>query len=203
MTSCSQLNDKWLVAVTNPGSVAIHRHSRKRGCWQSATIQSPQRTDWVRRRLHGLQKRVRLWLRGHFVEPQGWRSQDLEYWWQLPGDATRTRSRWLQLLVDLVALTTCSEWHERIAECRIEMYDGLRPSVAQAVAVSVIIATLWGLGTPISLWLLIIPAAIQIPLKTHRRHAHSSAQERRWLTRQTMSGLAWTTVGDWRTTSGA
>ena len=41
------------------------------------------------------------WFKVHFLQSHTLRDADLEHWWQLPEDPTRTTSPWLQLVVDL------------------------------------------------------------------------------------------------------
>ena len=78
-------------------------------------------------------KRANRWLRAQFLESHTRRDEDLEHWWQLPDDRTRSSSRWLQPFVDLIAPATFSDWHEKITEHRVEAYDQLRPMAVRAV----------------------------------------------------------------------
>jgi hypothetical protein len=135
--------------------------------------------------------RVRRWLRSQFLEPHTRRNQDLEYWWQLPDDPTRASSRWLQPLVDLVAPATFSEWHEKIAEHRVEAYDQLRPMAVRTASLVVIMAALMILRAGVWTWLALLPAAIQIPLETYLQGYHSkSAGDPRWQVGRAMRDYA-------------
>jgi hypothetical protein len=121
------------------------------------------------------------WLRSQFLEPHTRRDEDLEYWWQLPDDPTRASSRWLQPLVDLVTPATFSEWHEKIAEHRVEAYDQLRPMAVRAASLTVIIAAFVILRPALWTWLLLLPASVQIPLETYLNKYYSkSARDPRW-----------------------
>lgn len=66
---------------------------------------------------------LKTWFRSQFVESQRRRNEDLEHWWQMPGDPTRTVSPSLQLVVDLYAPAAFSDWHEKVAESRVTLYD--------------------------------------------------------------------------------
>lgn len=126
-------------------------------------------------------RRVRRWLRSQFLEPHARRNEDLEYWWQLPDDPTRISSRWLQLLMDLVAPATFSEWHEMIAERRVEAYDRLRPVVVRMASLGVIMAAFTVLRAEMWTWLALLPSAIQVLLEIYLQGYHSkSAGDPRW-----------------------
>ena len=131
-------------------------------------------------------QRPQRWLRAQFLESQTRRDEDLEHWWQLPEDRTRTASPWLQLIVDLVAPATFSEWHEKIAEHRVYKYDRLRPIVTRLVLLGVVLAGLGTLGAGTWIWLMLVPAVLQVALELFLHHyIHESAPEPRWwLTRR-------------------
>lgn len=112
-------------------------------------------------------------LRAHFLQSHTRRDVDLEHWWQLPEDATRTSSPWTQLWADLVAPATFSDWHERIAERRVQAYDLLRLFCVRAIALLVIVAAFVVVGAPVLCWLALIPAAVQIPLETYLQRFHA------------------------------
>jgi hypothetical protein len=120
-------------------------------------------------------QRANRWLRAQFLESHTRRDEDLEHWWQLPDDRTRTSSRWLQPFVDLIAPATFSEWHEKITEHRVEAYDQLRPMAVRAGSLAIIIAAFVILRAAIWTWLLLIPAAIQIPLETYLNKYYSKS----------------------------
>jgi hypothetical protein len=112
-------------------------------------------------------------LRAQFVESHTIRDVDLEHWWQLPEDSTRTVSPWAQLLVDLVAPATFSDWHERIAERRVQAYDKLRPATVRATALAVIVAAFVVLGAPPLCWLALSFASVQVPLEAYLQRFHA------------------------------
>lgn len=120
-------------------------------------------------------------LRGFFLQSHTRRDVDLDYWWQLPDDATRTKSAWTQPWADLVAPATFSEWHTRIAERRVQAYDQLRPAFIRAAAITVIVLTLATVGAPGWCWLALVFAAIQIPLESYLQQFHRlDAPDPRW-----------------------
>ncbi|EHB48690.1 putative integral membrane protein [Mycolicibacterium rhodesiae JS60] len=121
------------------------------------------------------------WFTAQFVQSHTRRDVDLEHWWQLPDDATRTTSPWLQLVVDLVAPATFSEWHEKVAESRVKAYDKLRPPVTRVVFLLLIIAALQTLGAPWWSWVMLVPAALQVLLEIYlHKYVPDSAPEPRW-----------------------
>lgn len=124
---------------------------------------------------------INTWFRSQFVQSHTRRDVDLDHWWQLPDDPTRTRSPWLQLVVDLVAPSTFSEWHEKVAESRVKDYDKLRPPVTRLVFLLSILAVLWALRAPWSSWAMTAPAMAQVILEIHlHRYLADSAPEPRW-----------------------
>ncbi|WP_431240994.1 hypothetical protein ACQ86B_29155 (plasmid) [Mycolicibacterium aichiense] len=130
-------------------------------------------------------------LRAIFVDPQTRRDVDLDHWWQLPEDATRTTSVWAQLFVDLVAPATFSQWHERIAERRVQAYDKLRPAAVRTVAFTAISATFIVVGAPLLCWLALMPAVVQIPLEVYLQRFHAlDAPDPRWTLIRRMRDLA-------------
>lgn len=121
------------------------------------------------------------WFRAQFVKRQQWRDEDLEHWWQMPDDRTRTASPWAQLVVDLVTRATFSEWHEKIAEARVRHYDRLRPSVTRLLLLGVVIGGLGVLGPPWWIWLLLLPAAAQVILEIYlHQYIADSGSVPRW-----------------------
>jgi hypothetical protein len=124
---------------------------------------------------------VTTWFKAQFVDKQTWRDEDLEHWWQMPDDRTRTVSPWLQLLVDLVTRATFSDWHEKIAEARVHHYDRLRPSVTRLLLLCAVIAGLCALGPAWWIWALLLPAAAQVILEIYlHQYIAVSAPEPRW-----------------------
>lgn len=119
--------------------------------------------------------RLTHWFRLNFLAPQTRRDEDLEHWWQLPNDPTRVTSAWRQLFVDLIAPATFSEWHERITETRVAMYDRLRPTAARTVFLTAIAAALVVLGSPWWIWLMLLPAVLQSALEIHMAQYMSKA----------------------------
>src|SRR5690242_11617970 len=110
-------------------------------------------------------KRAVRWLKSQFIEPHTWRDADIEYWWQMPADPTRTASPWAQLVADLFARASFSEWHEKVAESRVLRYDRLRPSVTRAALLCVIGGSAALLSAPARWWLMLVPAALQVVLE--------------------------------------
>jgi hypothetical protein len=124
---------------------------------------------------------VKTWFRSQFVDSQRRRNEDLEHWWQMPGDPTRTVSPPLQLVVDLYAPATFSEWHEQVAKSRVTQYDRLRPHVTRAVLLMVIVAGLWVLHARWWSWILLAPAVFQVFLEIYLHpFVADSAPESRW-----------------------
>lgn len=119
---------------------------------------------------------MRAWFKAQFVNSQTRRDEDLEHWWQLPDDQTRTASPWLQLLVDLTSPAAFSDWHEQIATARVGRYDRLRPAVTRAVLLGVIGIGLWLVGAAWWTWIMLVPALLQVALEAylHRYIAESA-----------------------------
>lgn len=125
--------------------------------------------------------RLTRWFTRNFVAPQTRRDEDLEHWWQLPNDPTRVTSPWRQIGVDLIAPATFSEWHERVTETRVTMYDRLRPTVARALFLTALAAALAVLGTPWWSWLMLLPAVFQTVLEIYMdRYMGQAAPDPRW-----------------------
>jgi hypothetical protein len=121
------------------------------------------------------------WFKSQFVRSHTRRDEDLEHWWQLPDDRTRTRSPWAQLVVDLVTPATFSEWHEKVAESRVKAYDRLRPPVTRALLLCLIIGGLGVLKAPWWCWVMLIPALAQVLLEIYLdRYVFDSARDARW-----------------------
>lgn len=126
-------------------------------------------------------QRPTRWIKAQFVQSQTRRDIDLEHWWQLPDDLTRTKSAWFQLLVDLVAPTTFSEWHEKIAERRVYAYDRLRPYVTRTAFLCVLVAAVAVLGADWWIWIMLVPAVLQVFLETYlHKYIDEAAPEPRW-----------------------
>jgi hypothetical protein len=131
------------------------------------------------------------WLKYQFIEPHTRRDEDLEHWWQLPQDRTRTTSPWAQIVVDLVAPAAFSEWHEKVAEARVKSYDRLRPPVTRALLLCLIIAGLGVLKAPWWCWAMLAPAVPQVLLEIYlNRYVFDSAAEPRWRWLQRMRDMA-------------
>ncbi|OBG82647.1 hypothetical protein A5699_05710 [Mycobacterium sp. E802] len=107
------------------------------------------------------------WFRSQFVESHTWRDVDLEHWWQMPGDDSRTASPWLQLPVDLVTRATFSEWHEKVAVARVRHYDRLRPYATRGVLLVLIAGGLAVLRADWWCWLMLSPALLQVGLEMY------------------------------------
>lgn len=130
-------------------------------------------------------------MRRVFIDPHTRRDVDLDHWWQLPEDTTRTPSVWAQLLVDAVVPATFSQWHERIAERRVQAYDKLRPAAVRTIALTVITAAFIVVGAPLLCWLALIPAVLQIPLESYLQRFHAlDAPDPRWAVIRRMRDLA-------------
>jgi hypothetical protein len=131
------------------------------------------------------------WFKSQLLRSHNRRDEDLEHWWQLPGDPTRTASPWLQLVVDLVAPATFSEWHEKVAEARVKAYDRLRPPVTRALLLSLIIAGVGVLRAPWWCWVMLVPAVLQVLLEIYlNRYLFDSAPDPRWQWVRRMRDLA-------------
>ena len=125
--------------------------------------------------------RATEWFKSQFLQSTTRRDADLEHWWQLPEDTTRTSSPWTQLVVDLVAPANFSEWHEKVAERRVREYDRLRPYVTRTVFLSIVAAALAVLGAKWWIWVMLTPAALQVVLELSlHKYIDESAPEPRW-----------------------
>lgn len=128
-----------------------------------------------------MSSRLTRWLHAQFIRSHTWRDVDLDYWWQMPDDETRTRSPWLQLPVDLVTRATFSEWHEKVTESRIRDYDRLRPYLSRATFLILIALGLGILDPPWWCWAMLAPAALQVSLEILLHgYVHESRPEPRW-----------------------
>ncbi|OBJ98318.1 hypothetical protein A5746_07820 [Mycolicibacterium conceptionense] len=134
---------------------------------------------------------LRRWLRSQFVDSHTWRDVDLEHWWQMPDDDSRTASPWLQLAVDQVTRATFSEWHEKVAEERVRHYDRLRPYATRAVLLTVIVAGLGVLQAEWWCWLMVMPALLQVALEIYlHRFVHETLDDPRWVVVRWMRDIA-------------
>lgn len=134
---------------------------------------------------------LRRRLRAYFLEPHTRRDADLEFWWQLPEDTTRTKSAWTQPWVDLASPATFSEWHAKVAERRVQAYDQLRPAFIRAASLTVIVAALAVLKAPVWCWSVLSVAAIQVPLEIYLQRFHAlDAPDPRWKTVRRMRDMA-------------
>ncbi|MCA2272425.1 hypothetical protein JF768_03920 [Mycobacterium intracellulare] len=80
-----------------------------------------------------------------------------------------------------MAQATFSEWHEKIAEHRVDAYDQLRPIAVRVASLAAIIAGFVVLRAGIWTWLALLPAAFQTPLEVYLQGYHSkSAGDPRW-----------------------
>lgn len=121
------------------------------------------------------------WFRAQFVDRHTWRDVDLEHWWQLPNDPSRTVSPWMQIPVDLASRATLSEWHEKVAVERVRHYDRLRPYVTRAFLLLAVAAGLAVLGARWWCWLMLMPALLQVALEIHLyRFIHETFDDPRW-----------------------
>jgi hypothetical protein len=121
------------------------------------------------------------WFRSQFLQPHRRRDEDVEFWWQLPIDRTRTASPWTQLVVDLVAPAAFSEWHEQVAESRVKVYDRIRPPVTRALLLGLIVAGMWALYAPWWCWAMLSAALVQVLLEIYQTpYLFDSAYEPRW-----------------------
>ena len=126
-------------------------------------------------------QRPRTWLTDQLVRSHSRRDVDLDHWWQLPDDDTRTTSPWRQLAADLVAPATFSVWHEKVAESRIRDYDKLRPYVTRMAFLAIIGAALLALSAPWWSWALCLPALLQVTLEVYLfQYLSDSAPAPRW-----------------------
>lgn len=123
---------------------------------------------------------LNTWFKAQFVQSHTRRDVDLDQWWQLPDDPTRTKSPWLQLAVDLVTPATFSEWHQKVAESRVKDYDKLRPPVTRLVFLLTVLAVLGALSAPWRSWAMTAPAIAQVMLEIYlHRYVRDSAAEPR------------------------
>lgn len=121
------------------------------------------------------------WFRAQFLESHTWRDVDLEHWWQMPDDESRTASPWLQMPVDLVTRAPLSEWHEKVAVARVRRYDRLRPYLTRGLLLVLIVAALAVLRADWWCWLLLLPGALQVTLEIYLyRFIHETMDEPRW-----------------------
>lgn len=125
-------------------------------------------------------RRVARWFNRHFVSPQTGRDVDLDHWWQMPGDPTRTRSPWKQLAVDLVATAPFSEWHERVSEHRVLTYDRIRPAAVRGVLLAIIAALLIPVQPQWWVWAMLAPALLQVSLEVYLYKFVLGSSEPRW-----------------------
>jgi len=95
-----------------------------------------------------------------------------QVWWRLPDDPTRTSSAWRQLVVDLFAPATFSQWHAKVVKDRVALYDRLRMPITRAVSLTVIITVVVVLGTPwwlmaATLWAAVPQVLLEIYLEPY------------------------------------
>lgn len=135
-------------------------------------------------------QRLARWLSYHFVSPQTGRDVDLEHWWQMPDDPTRTRSPWNQLAVDLMARATFSEWHERVSEHRVIAYDRMRPTAVRCALLVIVAVLLLPLNAPWWVWVMLAPALVQIVLEVYLYEFIRGTSEPRWRVVRSMTATA-------------
>ncbi len=135
-------------------------------------------------------RRVARWFNRHFVSPQTDRDVDLDHWWQMPGDPTRTQSPWRQLAVDLVATAPFSEWHERVSEHRVLAYDRIRPAAVRGALLAVIAALLIPAQPPWWVWVMLMPALLQVGLELYLYKFVLGSAEPRWRLIRSMTDTA-------------
>jgi hypothetical protein len=79
--------------------------------------------------------------------------------------APRT-GRWRQIVQDIVAAAPETDWARTVADVRVRKYDRIRPFVTRAALLAVVVATSAVLpGTRWWLWVMLVPAAVQIFLE--------------------------------------
>ena len=135
-------------------------------------------------------RRLIRWFNRHFVASHTDRDADLEHWWQMPDDLTRTRSPWKQLGIDLVATAPFSEWHERVSEYRVLAYDRIRPTVTRGALLVIVAVLLFALQAPWWIWAMLAPAVIQVALEVYLYKYVLGASEPRWRAVRAMSDTA-------------
>ena len=135
-------------------------------------------------------RRLIRWFNRHFVASHTDRDADLEHWWQMPDDPTRTPSPWKQLGVDLVAVAPFSEWHERVAEHRVLAYDRIRPTVVRGMLLLIVVFGLSALQAPWWIWVMLSPATLQIALEIYLYKFVLGSAEPRWRIVRAMSVTA-------------
>lgn len=135
-------------------------------------------------------RRLTEWFDRHFVSPHTDRDVDLEHWWQMPDDPTRTTSPWKQLSVDLVAKAPFSEWHERVSEHRVLTYDKIRPTAVRAALLAIIAGLSVLLQPPWWFWTMLLPALAQVILEVYLYKFVIGTSEPRWPLVRSMSAAA-------------
>lgn len=134
---------------------------------------------------------LKSWFRSQFIDSHIWRDVDLEHWWQLPDDDSRTASSWLQLPVDQMTRATFSEWHEKVAVERVRHYDRLRPYVTRGVLLMMIAVGLGALRADWWCWLMLVPGLLQVALEIYlHRFIHETFDEPRWAALRWMRDVA-------------
>jgi hypothetical protein len=74
--------------------------------------------------------------------------------------------RWRQIVQDIVAAAPETDWARTVADVRVRTYDRIRPFVTRATLLAVVITTSAVLpGTRWWLWVMLVPAAVQIFLE--------------------------------------
>lgn len=125
--------------------------------------------------------RIAVWFRSQFLRSHQRRDEDLEFWWQLPADRTRTTSPWSQLVMDLVTPAAFSEWHVKVAESRVIGYDRIRPPVTRMLLLCLTAAGLSALRAPWWCWALLGPGLLQVLLEIYlSRYVYDTADEPVW-----------------------
>jgi hypothetical protein len=122
-----------------------------------------------------------MWLRSQFLRSHERRDEDLEFWWQLPADPTRTASPWSQIVRDLVSPALFSEWHVKVAESRVKGYDRLRPPMTRMLFLGLTVGGLSALRAPWWCLALLSPAVLQVFLEVYiGRYMYGSTDEPTW-----------------------
>jgi hypothetical protein len=139
---------------------------------------------------------TRRWLAAQ-LKTQAKRDEDLDTWWQLPDDRTRTASPWRQLAVDVIAPATFSVWHRTVAESRVVRYDRLRPPITRLVFLVGVTAGIAALDAPAWIWIMLIPATVQVGLEILiHRYLPESAPQPRWKVIRTIRDIFLRTYGE-------
>lgn len=74
--------------------------------------------------------------------------------------------RWRQIVNDLGAMAPETDWARRVADTRVRSYDRIRPFVTRGLLLAVVIFTSAALpGTRWWLWLMLVPAVVQVFLE--------------------------------------